>query len=250
MADVLILYGRQYIYIQYPCVTLLYRIPLFSRLCVLCEKLCALCGYYLHLTSKKCTAMKKSIALLFCLITLSNVIKAQLTDSEIYDLKAGKVKPDTSYIYALPYSPNSKFLLIQAYNSKMSHAGELSLDFKMKPGSKICAAREGIVESIKEDSDRGGLKSEYMNDGNHIIIRHADGSIAMYWHLKKDGVLVNAGDTIKKGQHIGFSGNTGYSAFPHLHFQVQDKNGKDIPTRFYTKKGVKYLRPGKWHKAV
>lgn len=195
-------------------------------------------------------ALAKKLLLLSFLLPCFFFCDAQLTDSEIRDLKSGKVKPDTSYIYSLPFAPKSKFLLIQAYNSNMSHANELSLDFKMKPGSKICAAREGIVESIKEDSDRGGLKSEYMNDGNHIIIRHADGSVAMYWHLKKDGVLVNAGDTIKKGQHIGFSGNTGYSAFPHLHFQVQDANGKDIPTRFYTKKGVRYLRPGKWHKAV
>lgn len=192
--------------------------------------------------------MKKAIACIFCIINLSFFAQAQLSDTEIYALKGGRVKPDTSYIYSLPFSPRSKFLLIQAYNSKMSHAGELSLDFKMKKGSKICAAREGIVIAIKEDSDVGGLKSEYMNDGNHIIIRHIDGSTAMYWHLQKNAVLVNEGDTVAKGQHIGYSGNTGYSAFPHLHFQVQDKNGRDIATRFRTKKGVKYLRPGKWYR--
>ena len=120
----------------------------------------------------------------------------------------------------------------------------------MKPGRKICAAREGIVESIKEDSDVGGLKNEYMNQGNHIIIRHSDGSMAMYWHLKKDGVQVSAGDSVSKGQHIGYSGNTGYSAFPHLHFQVQDAQGRDIATRFSTKKGVKYLRPAKWYRSA
>ena len=127
---------------------------------------------------------------------------------------------------------------------------ELSLDFKMRQGSKICAARDGVVQAIRKDSDLGGLKPEYLSEGNHIIIRHADGSVAMYWHLKKDGVLVNVGDTVVKGQHIGFSGNTGYTAFPHLHFQVQDKNGNDIATRFMTKRGIIYLRPGKWYKAV
>ncbi|MBC7866010.1 MAG: M23 family metallopeptidase [Gloeobacteraceae cyanobacterium ES-bin-316] len=185
----------------------------------------------------------------FFLFAMPCVSKAQVTDDRIHDLKAGRVQPDTSYIYSLPFSPKSKFLLIQAYNSKMSHAGELSLDFKMKPGSKIFAAREGVVESVKENSDQGGLKSEYMNDGNHIIIRHYDGSVAMYWHLQKDGVLINEGDSLQKGKHIGFSGNTGYSAFPHLHFQVQDASGRDVATRFYTKKGVRYLRPGKWYEA-
>jgi len=174
---------------------------------------------------------------------------AQLPDKTIDDLKAGRVANDPSYVYALPFSAGSKFLLIQAYNSKMSHAGELSLDFKMKQGSKICAARDGIVESMRKDSDVGGLKPEYMNEGNHITIRHKDGSLSMYWHLKKDGALVNVGDTVVKGQLIGLSGNTGYTAFPHLHFQVQDKDGRDIATRFSTRKGIKYLRPGKWWKA-
>ena len=192
--------------------------------------------------------MKTCLLILF--VSLSSFCSAQLTDHEIRDLKGGRVKPDNSYVYRLPFSKGSKFLLIQAYNSNMSHKNELSLDFKMKQGSKVCAARDGIVEQVRKDSDLGGLKQEYLNEGNHIIIRHADGSVAMYWHLRKDGALVNVGDTVIKGQHIGYSGNTGYTAFPHLHFQVQDKNGNDIATRFETKKGIIYLRPGKWYKAV
>jgi murein DD-endopeptidase MepM/ murein hydrolase activator NlpD len=176
--------------------------------------------------------------------------RGQLTNNEIRDLKGGRIKPDNSPVYNLPFSKGSKFLLIQAYNSKMSHKNEISLDFKMKKGSKICAARAGVVTAIKEDSDVGGLKDEYLSDGNHIIIKHDDGGEAMYWHLKKDGVLVNVGDTVKQGQHIGYSGNTGYTAFPHLHFQVYDAAGKNIATRFVTKKGIIYLRPGKWYKAI
>lgn len=187
---------------------------------------------------------------IFLLLLASKFSMAQLTDNEIYDLKAGRVKPDNSYIYYLPFAKGSRFLLIQAYNSKMSHTKELSLDFKMKEGSKICAAREGIVIAARKDSDVGGLNSSYLNEGNHIIIRHNDGSSAMYWHLQKDGVLVNAGDSVKKGQLIGYSGNTGYTAFPHLHFQVQDKNGNDIATRFLTKRGIIYLRPSKYYKRV
>jgi murein DD-endopeptidase MepM/ murein hydrolase activator NlpD len=187
---------------------------------------------------------------LFLFFAFSFTVNAQLTNNQIRDLKGRRVKPDNSYVYNLPFAKGSKFLLIQAYNSSMSHKNELSLDFKMKKGSKICAAREGVVEGMRKDSDVGGLKDEYLNEGNHVIIRHADGSLAYYWHLQKDGALVNVGDTITKGQLIGYSGNTGYTAFPHLHFQVQDKNGNDIATRFITKKGIIYLRPGKWYKAV
>ena len=188
--------------------------------------------------------------LLFIISFISIIVNAQLSDREIHNLKGGRVTPDNSYIYHLPFANGNKYFLIQAYNSKFSHAKELSLDFKMKKGSKICAAREGIVTATKEDSDVGGLKDEYYNEGNHIIIEHSDGSIAMYWHLQKDGVIINVGDTITKGQLIGYSGNTGYTAFPHLHFQVQNKNGGDIATRFKTKKGTTYLRSGKYHKAV
>ena len=101
------------------------------------------------------------------------------------------------------------------------------MDFKVKKETKICAARDGVVIAAREDSDKGGLKPENMSDGNYISIQTSDGSVAHYWHLKKDGVLVNVGDTVIEGQLIGFSGNTGYSAFPHLHFEVvgNDANG-------------------------
>lgn len=194
--------------------------------------------------------LQMKYSFIFFFITWSLSTNAQLSDKEISDLKAGRVKLDNSPVYSLPFSKSSKFLLIQAYNSKLSHKNEISLDFKMKKGSKICAARAGVVTGIKKDSDVGGLKDAYLSQGNHIIIKHDDGGEAMYWHLKKDGVLVNVGDTVKQGQHIGYSGNTGYTAFPHLHFQVYDKNGKNIATRFKTKKGIIYLRPGKYYKAV
>ena len=170
----------------------------------------------------------------------------------IRDLKAGKFKADSSYIYTLPFEKNKKVFLIQAYESKMSHKGERALDFKIKKGTRICAAREGIVTAFRNDSDKGGLKDENLSDGNYISIKHSDGSIAHYWHLQKNGVLVNVGDTVKAGQPIGYSGNTGYSALPHLHFEVQgyDASGNyvQLPTRFYTSKGVIYLRPGRFYR--
>lgn len=144
--------------------------------------------------------------------------------------------------------------MIQAYDSKMSHKGEIALDFKIKKKTKVCAARDGVVISAREDSEDGGLKPENMSDGNYISIQHYDGSVAHYWHLIKDGVLINVGDTITKGQVIGLSGNTGYSAFPHLHFEVVGYNGSgkygQLPTRFNTNKGTVYLKPGNFYRAV
>lgn len=192
--------------------------------------------------------MKYSLFSVF--IFHSSICLSQLADDEIHDLKMGRVDNDTTYVYWLPYESGNRFLLVQASNSKFSHKNELSADFKMKPGTLICAAREGVVIDLRDDSDSGGLKEENLGDGNYVVIQHSDGSIASYWHLQKDGALVKLGDNVKKGQAIARSGNTGYSAFPHLHFQVVDKDGKQILTRFYTKKGARYLRPGKWYRAV
>lgn len=190
--------------------------------------------------------------LLFLFLVMGT--KAQLTPTQIHALKGGRVNPDRSFVYALPYQPGKKFMLIQGWQSSYSHKGEIALDFKMKKGSSVHAARDGVVESVMEDSDKGGLSPEYLALGNHISIRHSDGSVAHYWHLQKDGALVKEGDTVKIGQAIGLSGNTGYTAFPHLHFEVvgADENGqyRQVPIRFQTRKGIKYLRPGRWYKAV
>lgn len=79
-----------------------------------------------------------------------------MSDREILDLKRNHLKEDTSYVYRLPYELGKKFLLVQASNSKLSHKNELSADFKMKIGTSICAARDGLVIDLKSNSDVGG----------------------------------------------------------------------------------------------
>lgn len=171
----------------------------------------------------------------------------------INELKNGKFSKDSSYVYTLPFEHRKKVFLIQGYESAFSHKGERALDFKVKTGTKVCAARAGVVKATRRDSDRRGLQPANLMDGNYIIIRHEDGSEAHYWHFKKDGVLVQEGDTVATGQPIGFSGNTGYSAFPHLHFEVRGINPatgafEQLATRFATRNGVYYLRPGKFYR--
>jgi len=184
------------------------------------------------------------------LLFISSLSIAQDRQPTVRDLKAGRHTSDTSFIYSLPYEQGKSYLLIQAYHSNLSHKGEYALDFKMKEGTAICAAREGVVIAVREDSNKGGLKPEMLSEGNYVIIEHDDGSTAHYWHLQKDGASVSIGDTVIQGQIIGKSGNTGYSAFPHLHFEVSEPGKGQVPTRFQTTKGLKYLRPGKWHKAI
>jgi murein DD-endopeptidase MepM/ murein hydrolase activator NlpD len=196
--------------------------------------------------------MRKIFFICGCVFLCSCYASKNPLRAEVKQLQNGDNKNDTSYVYALPFEKGKTFRVIQGYFSQFSHKERAALDFNMKPGARIAAAREGIVIRVKEDGDRGGFKKKYRPYGNHIVIEHADGSRAGYWHLQKDGALVKVGDTVKRGQVIALSGQTGYAAVPHLHFLVwrsdANKRFQQVPTRFETAKGIKYLKFWKKYK--
>lgn len=85
------------------------------------------------------------------------------------------------------------------------------MDFRMPIGSRVLAAYDGkIIKTI----------SNYPNYGNYIMIQHERDIYTLYAHLDKITSLV--GTEVKRGDIIGFSGNTGRSTGPHLHFEVID----------------------------
>jgi murein DD-endopeptidase MepM/ murein hydrolase activator NlpD len=187
----------------------------------------------------------KLFLLIFILSFTSCYVSKNPLRNQIKLLQKGVLTDDTSYAYTLPYESGTKYKLVQGYFGSFSHKERAALDFKMKRGTKITAARSGIVTRVKEDGDRGGWNAKYRPYGNNIIIQHADGSRAGYWHLQHNGALVNVGDTVMKGQVIGLSG----TAIPHLHFIVWqfDSSGRweQVATRFQTSKGIKYLKSWK-----
>ena len=172
--------------------------------------------------------------------------------TELKLLQKGKLKDDSSFIYQLPYEENKSHLLVQGYFSRYTHKHRAALDFKMKRGTKVCAARDGIVVKLKEDGKKGRANIKNRSFGNFVVIQHEDSSRTGYWHLQFNGVLVNVGDTVKQGQVIGLSGNSGYTYFPHLHLIVWRYNKKgewaQIGTRFQSNKGIRYLRPFRFYR--
>jgi murein DD-endopeptidase MepM/ murein hydrolase activator NlpD len=123
-------------------------------------------------------------------------------------------------LYSLPV-PGEKIRRI--VSSSITHIGNLSnaIDFLVPEGTEVYAAANGVVTALKDDSNRGGPHPRYWYDGNYVVIRHNDESTA-YEHLRYKGIVVKVGDIVKQGQLIGYSGNTGYSRGPHLHFEVME----------------------------
>ncbi len=148
-----------------------------------------------------------------------------------------------AYLYRFPYEVGTSHIIAQGYNGKYTHKGhsQYALDFGMPEGTKVCAAREGVVVRTKSDSNRGGFDKKFASDGNYVTIAHNDGTMATYYHLRRNGVVVNVGEKVQRGRVIGYSGNTGYSSGPHLHFAVfKAKNAnttQSIATKFIAQRG-------------
>jgi murein DD-endopeptidase MepM/ murein hydrolase activator NlpD len=94
------------------------------------------------------------------------------------------------------------------------------MDFTAPGGTDVFATGNGIVKDVGRD---GGY-------GNIVLIDHGYGYESMYGHLARTNVKV--GQTIKRGDVIGFVGSTGASVGPHLHYEVT-KNGQKVNPQNY-----------------
>ena len=154
-----------------------------------------------------------------------------------YKLGSSVATPD-DYVYSLPYAPGTTRKITQGYDGKFSHQGsnKYAIDWEMPQGTPVYAARGGLVVKVKDDSDRGGGNIKFDPFNNYVLIRHDDGTLGHYCHLKKDGVTVKPGQIVKTGDLIAHSGSTGFSSGPHLHFCVfMTKDGRQrvsIPVKY------------------
>ncbi|HEX5711367.1 MAG TPA: M23 family metallopeptidase [Sulfuricurvum sp.] len=153
---------------------------------------------------------------------------------------------DDSYIYRLPFSAGANVRVSQGYNGGYSHKGlsAYAVDFSLPVGTPIYAAREGDVVGVDVSNSLGGPSPQYRPYMNYINIRHADGTLGNYYHLKPGGSAVKIGDVVKKGQLIAYSGNTGYTTAPHLHFSVSKvdpvsmRRPMNLPIKIQTLQGI------------
>ena len=97
------------------------------------------------------------------------------------------------------------------------------MDFSAKTGTPIYATGDGRI--ARADARAVGF-------GNHVRIDHGFGYVSIYAHMDK--IVVRRGNRVKRGDLIGYVGNTGRSVAPHLHYEIV-KDGKKInPINFYS----------------
>lgn len=105
------------------------------------------------------------------------------------------------------------------YKMPKFHAG---MDFAAPIGTEIYATGDGTV--MRADAQAAGY-------GNHIRIDHGYGYMTLYGHLSR--VKVRPGQKVKRGEVIGYVGNTGKSTGPHLHYEVVKNGENQNPINFY-----------------
>ena len=142
--------------------------------------------------------------------------------------------------YKLPVNIKDIIKVIKRHTKELKY----SIDFLIPIGTPIYSAYDGNVVWIKNNSKIGGRnKNKYWNLGNRIVIKHKNGEYTAYEHLKYKGVIVKVDQKVKRGQIIGYSGNTGWSTIgPHLHFEVFNNPIKDESEGIVLKVSFKKLK--------
>jgi murein DD-endopeptidase MepM/ murein hydrolase activator NlpD len=105
-----------------------------------------------------------------------------------------------------------------AYNGK----GHNGVDFRASVGTPVKSALSGVVQATGNTDQYSGCYSY----GKWVLVKHNNGLSTLYAHLSHIAEI--SGAQISTGQVIGYSGNTGYSTGPHLHFTVYESNSVQL----------------------
>ncbi|EOQ88470.1 peptidase, M23 family [Leptospira yanagawae serovar Saopaulo str. Sao Paulo = ATCC 700523] len=167
-----------------------------------------------HLTDADLKRLKRSIFFPYSAEYMRNLQEKELFRETIES-------PIDQFIW--PVLPNNKSRISSRIGRRWNtwHTG---LDIAIPKNSIVLAAADGVVEEAGRGGDYGLAVKIYHHDMNHFH--------TVYGHNQE--LLVKPGDVVKKGQIIAFSGNTGKSTGPHVHFEVRFHNVYLNPENFLT----------------
>lgn len=178
---------------------------------------------YQRLLEEKRTAREEFLAELQ---NLEAQLQFTLDPNSIPTASAGILGWPVGTIRITQYFGNTQFAQSGAYSGK----GHNGVDFGVSSGTRVQAALGGIVKGTGNTDAIPGCYSY----GKWVLIEHSNGLATLYAHLSV--ISVGPGETVATGQPIGYSGNTGYSTGPHLHFTV------------YLSEAVEVKDIGRWYR--
>ncbi len=162
-------------------------------------------------------------------------LKAVIDATKIPKFGTGALAYPVEKVLITQYFGNTAFATAnsQVYSGK----GHNGIDFGLPSGSKILAAQDGTVIGIG-NTDTACNSASY---GKWMLLRHNNGLSTLYAHLSQ--FIAGENQTVKKGEMIALSGNTGYSTGPHLHFTVYASDAVYItkPTEYKSRACGTYL---------
>ncbi|HEY7954933.1 MAG TPA: M23 family metallopeptidase [Polyangia bacterium] len=162
--------------------------------------------------------------------------------------------------YRAPWACGAKYYVSQGNDGDLCTASDgdhvaplqaYAWDFALPRHTPVAASRAGEVTLVDNEVAPGddcydgcpdpfgspdfvACCSRCLLRSNHVNVEHDDGTVATYWHL--DQAIVREGERVAAGQVLGYSGTSGCSTGPHLHFQVMGDCATgfcaSIPIRF------------------
>jgi murein DD-endopeptidase MepM/ murein hydrolase activator NlpD len=165
--------------------------------------------------------------------------------------------------YRAPWSCGDRYYVSQGNDGDLCSADNgdhiqiqnYAWDFALPRHTQVRAARSGMVTLATNTVHEGescydGCPFDFTSTNfadcckrclllsNRVNVQHDDGTVATYWHL--DQATVQAGQQVEAGGLLGYSGTSGCSTGPHLHFQVMGS----CPTGYCQSKSIQFAEAG------
>lgn len=141
---------------------------------------------------------------------LESQLEYTLDPSKIPVAGKGVLRWPLDNVKITQYFGNTPFAKSGAYNG----SGHNGIDMAAPVGTPVKASLAGTVMGTGDTDAVRGCYSY----GKWVLLKHANGIATLYGHLSQ--INVSSGQSVSTGSVIGYSGNTGYSTGPHLHFTV------------------------------
>jgi len=152
------------------------------------------------------------------LLNLESQLQIAIDPNSLPSVGKGVLRWPLDKIVITQHFGNTEFAKSGAYNG----SGHNGVDFGTSIGTEVKAALSGVIVGAGNTDQYKGCYSY----GKWVLIKHSNGLSTLYAHLSL--IKVSEGQSVSTGQVIGYSGNTGYSTGPHLHFTVYASQGVEI----------------------